>query len=160
MCNRIIWRGSTQIHKMARLDSVTSGLKRIFTAFLGLMALTTLYSQTLAKPLQSETCVKLAGEHIELRKAGIEEAMDQDPTKAGEVLKPEQLAQIERYLFIEGQIRFRCPEIRLPGIKDPDLKNAKKDGKEKAKKKTKKKPQESLAPQPDSNAFSQLEDRG
>lgn len=118
---------------------MTSGLKRFFTAFLGLTALATQLLPAAAKPLQSEICVKLASEHIELRKGGVEESMNHDPEKAGEILKPEELAKIERYLFIEGQIRFRCPEIRLPEIKDPDLSKTKEAGIDDAKQNKEKK---------------------
>ncbi len=112
---------------------MTSGLTRIGTALLGLTVLATQLVPVSAKPLLSETCVKLVGEHVELRKGGIEASMDHGPEKAGEIMKPEELAKIERYLFIEGQIRFRCPEIRLPGIKEPDLSKSKKSKIKKAK---------------------------
>ena len=104
---------------------MTSGLTRIGAAFLGLTVLSAQLVPVSAKPLLSETCVKLVGEHVELRRGGIEAAMDHDPEKAGEILKPEELANIERYLFIEGQIRFRCPEIKLPGIKELNLSKSK-----------------------------------
>ncbi len=119
-----------------------------------------LSQQVAAKPLLSETCVKLASEHTELRKGGIEEAMNQDPQKAGEILKPDDLAKIQRYLFIEGQIRFRCPKIKLPGLKEPDSSKSKKDGSDDAKRKPPKKPQGSLAPPSNQNTVSQLDGRG
>lgn len=112
---------TVDISPIARVDKVTSGLTRIGAAFLGLTVLATQLMPVLAKPLLSETCVKLVGEHVELRKGGIEASMDHGPEKAGETMKPEELAKIERYLFIEGQIRFRCPEIKLPGLKEPNL---------------------------------------
>jgi len=121
------------ISPIERVDKVTSGLTRIGTATLGLTVLATQLVPVSAKPLLSETCVKLVGEHVELRKGGIEASMDHGPEKAGETMKPEELAKIERYLFIEGQIRFRCPEIRLPGIKEPDLSKSKKSKIKKAK---------------------------
>ncbi len=124
------------------------------------MAFALSLSPAAAKPLLSETCVKLAGEHVELRKAGIEEAMDQqDPQKAGEALKPDDLAKIERYLFIEGQIRFRCPEIKLPSIKNPKNDKSKESGSGAAKKKPAKKSRGTPSPT-NQNLFTQLEDRG
>ena len=144
---------------IARVDAVTSGLKRFYTAFLGLMALATQLSPAAAKPLLSEICVKLASEHIELGKGGVEESMNHDPEKAGEILKPEELAKIERYLFIEGQIRFRCPEIRLPGIKVPDLSKTKEAGIDDAKPKTRKKRKGPPAPPPKRNPDTEYEGR-
>jgi len=66
-----------------------------------------------AKPLSSEECAKLVSEHADLEKKNIETRMDQDPAIAVPLLKPDQLAEIERFLHIEGEIRFRCPEIKL-----------------------------------------------
>jgi hypothetical protein len=131
-----------------RVDTVTSGLTRNGIAFVGLMSLAALLYPASAKPLLSEACIKLVGEHKELRLGGIEKAMDHDPAKAGEILKPEELAQIERYLFIEGQIRFRCPEIRLPGSKKPALSKSKKAKIKGAKPKPPKKPKGPPAPLP------------
>ncbi|GBE43193.1 hypothetical protein BMS3Bbin10_01269 [bacterium BMS3Bbin10] len=99
---------------------MTSGLKLIATALLGLSVLAASRGDTAAKPLSSEACVKLVNEHTELAKGGIEEAMNQDPENAGAALNEEQLARIERFLFIEGQIRFRCPEVQLPGLGVPE----------------------------------------
>ncbi len=73
----------------------------------------------LAKPLSSEACVQLVNEHSTLAKSGVEQQLKGEPASAGTTLKAEQLANIDRYLFIEGQIRFRCPEIKLPGMKSP-----------------------------------------
>jgi hypothetical protein len=139
---------------------VTSGLKRFCATFLGLTALVLTFSPAVAKPLLSEACVELASEHTKLRKGGVEEVMDQDPQKAGETLNPEDLAKIERYLFIEGQIRFRCPKIKLPKIKDPNLKKSEGEGNEKAKRKPPKKPQGSLTPPPNQTLGTQFESRG
>lgn len=127
---------------------MTSGLTRIGTVFLGLTALAAPLSPAAGKPLLSKTCVKLVGEHTELAKGGVEESMNHDPEKAGEILKPEELTNIERYLFIEGQIRFRCPEMRLPGIKDPDLSKSKEAKIKEAKPKPPKKPKGPPAPVP------------
>jgi len=72
-----------------------------------------------AKRLSSEACTKLAKEHTDLANGGIEQTMNGDPVKARTALKDEQLARIERFLFIEGQIRFRCPQTKLPGMGPP-----------------------------------------
>ena len=124
---------TVDISPIARVDKVTSSLTRIGAAFLGLTVFATQLVPVSAKPLLSETCVKLVGEHVKLRKGGIEASMDHGPEKAGETMKPEELAKIERYLFIEGQIRFRCREIKLPGIKEPDLSKSKNSKIKKAK---------------------------
>lgn len=69
--------------------------------------------QAWTKPLSSQECAILVSEHSDLTKKDLEATMEQDPAIAAPLLKPEQLAEIERYLFIEGEIRFRCPEIQL-----------------------------------------------
>lgn len=104
---------------------MTGELTRNSITFLGLMSLAALINPASAKPLLSDSCVELLGEHEKLRKGGVESYMDHDPAKANELFKPADLVNIERYLFIEGQIRFRCPEIRLPGIDNPDLSKSK-----------------------------------
>lgn len=91
---------------------MTSGLTRICAAFCGVL-LPLIWQPALAKPLSSEDCAKLVGEHAELSGRGIEKAMDREPANADQQMKPEEFADIERYLFIEGQIRFRCPGVRL-----------------------------------------------
>ncbi len=98
---------------------MTSGLKLIATVLLGLSVLAASYGDAAAKRLSSKACVKLVSEHAELAMSGAEKAMNGDPENAGAALKKEQLARIERFLFIEGQIRFRCPEIKLPGLGAP-----------------------------------------
>lgn len=90
---------------------------RFGTAFLGLILGAALPVTASAKPLPSEACVRLVDEHDKLSKNGIEKSLDQDPAKASENIKAEQLANIERFLFIESQIRFRCPAVKLPGLK-------------------------------------------
>lgn len=96
---------------------MTSGLTRVCVAFFGvLMCLWGLPAA--AKPLSGEECSKLVSEHAELARKGIEERMDVDPTTAGEQLSKDELNEIERFLFVEGQIRFRCPEVQL-AVPDP-----------------------------------------
>lgn len=92
---------------------------RFGTAFLGLILAVALPANAPAKPLASEACVRLVDEHAKLSKDGIEKSLAQDPAKASETIKAEQLANIERYLFIESQIHFRCPAMKLPGLKTP-----------------------------------------
>lgn len=96
---------------------------------------------TSAKPLSSEECAKFAAEHAKLAKKGLEKAMDQDPDKAKAQLEPQQIADIERFLFVEGEIRFRCPEIKL-AIPDPP-----EPVKDKAAEKEKKKAEKPSGPQ-------------
>lgn len=66
-----------------------------------------------AKPLDNESCTKIVDEFDSLRKSGVEKAMDSDPAKAKENMSPQMMVNIERYLFLEGQLRFRCPHIKL-----------------------------------------------
>ncbi|MDA7946639.1 MAG: hypothetical protein MPJ78_04105 [Hyphomicrobiaceae bacterium] len=82
-------------------------------------AILALTSPSPAKPLSSDACVALVNEHASLLKAGVESHMRGDPAAAGSTLNPRQLANIDRFLFIEGQIRFRCREIKLPGLGTP-----------------------------------------
>jgi len=132
---------------------VTSGLKLIATVLLGMSALAASQRDAATKPLSSEACVKLVNEHTELAKTGIEKVMDQGPENTGATLNKEQLARIERFLFIEGQIRFRCPEIQLPGLGVPEPSNAQAErlGKKKAaelEKESLKKPKGPVVPLP------------
>lgn len=91
---------------------MTNGLGRVCAVCLG--GLMWLHVQpAAAKPLSSEECARLVEEHAELAKKGIEKRMDQDAAEASKTLKPDQLQEIERFLFVEGEIRFRCPEIKL-----------------------------------------------
>lgn len=93
-------------------------LKLFAVTICGVMALA-LPQRSFAKPLSSEACVELVNEHAMLLKAGVEAYMKRDPAKASSTLRAEQLANIDRFLFIEGQIRFRCPEMELPGLDTP-----------------------------------------
>lgn len=88
-------------------------------AFLGVLMCLWGYAVS-AKPLSSEECAKLVAEHAELAKRGIEKRMDMDPVTAGESLTKDELNEIERFLFVEGQIRFRCPEVQL-AVPDPPM---------------------------------------
>ena len=92
---------------------------RFGIAFLGLILGVALPINASAKPLPSEACVRLVDEHDKLSKGGIEKSLAQDPATASENIEAEQLANIERFLFIESQIRFRCPAVKLPGLKTP-----------------------------------------
>lgn len=96
---------------------MTSGLTRVCVALLaGLMCP---WGHTVAaKPLSTEECAKLVSEHAELVKKGVEQRMNQDPEEAKASMDREALNEIERFLFVEGQIRFRCPEVEL-AIPDP-----------------------------------------
>lgn len=98
---------------------------RFGTAFLGLILGVAFSAHASAKPLASEACVRLVDEHARLSRDGIEKSLTQDPAKASETIKAEQLANIERFLFIEGQISFRCPAMKLPGLKTPASAKAK-----------------------------------
>jgi len=118
---------------------------------------------SLAKPLSSKACVKLVNEHAQLLKTGVEQQMRKDPATAGSTLKSRQLANIDRFLFIEGQLRFRCPEVQLPGMDTPEhseaqaaefKKRTKKEAearKAKNKKTVRKKPKGPNVPLPDRN---------
>lgn len=77
------------------------------------------YGDAAAKNLSSEVCAKLADEHAILTKSDIEQLMNGDPATARTALEQAQLARIERFLHIEGQIRFRCPKIKLPVLQLP-----------------------------------------
>lgn len=90
---------------------------RFFLLIAGMLIIPTQHG--MAKPLSSEDCAKLVSEHSDLAKKDIEAMMDQDPAIASTSMSPEQLAEIERFLFIEGEIRFRCPEIKLAVPKPP-----------------------------------------
>ena len=124
---------------------MTNGFTIVGTALLGLSILALAHGDAAAKRLPGEACTKLAGEHTELVKSGIEQAMNGDPVKASTALKQEQLARIERFLFIEGQIRFRCPQIKLPGMETP---KPSKTQAAKLEKKQPKKPKGPLVPLP------------
>ena len=89
---------------------------RFGALFWGLILYAALSANALAKPLTSEACVALVDEHNRLSKDGIEKSLAQDPVNASTNIKAEKLASIERFLFIESQIRFRCPAVKLPGL--------------------------------------------
>jgi hypothetical protein len=89
---------------------------RFGTAYLSLILAMALPVNAWAKPLSSEACVKLTDEHNKLSKGGIEKSLAQDPAITSKKIKAEQLASIKRFLFIESQIRFRCPSVVLPGL--------------------------------------------
>ncbi len=89
------------------------------TAAIAASVMLVLPSASFSKPLTSGACVELVNEHARLLKTGVETHMKGDPAVASSTLKPEQLANIDRFLFIEGQLRFRCPEVRLPGLGVP-----------------------------------------
>lgn len=74
-----------------------------------------------AKPLTTQECTSLVEEHAKLSSKNIEKLMDQDPIEASEKLNPNELAEIERFLFVEGQIRFRCPAVKLKVPPPPEL---------------------------------------
>lgn len=99
-----------------RIAPLTCKSTRLFLLIPALLLITT--QQARAKPLSSEECTKLVAEHAELSKKDVESLMDQDPVIAAKQMKPEQLSDIERFLFIEGQIRFRCPAVKL-AVPDP-----------------------------------------
>jgi hypothetical protein len=120
---------------------------RIGTAFLGLILGVAFTANASAKPLASEACVRLVDEHARLSRDGIEKSLAQDPAKASETIKAEQLANIERFLFIDSQIRFRCPAMKLPRLKTPASSKA-----QKAKiDKKKARPRGPMVPLPDRN---------
>lgn len=75
-----------------------------------------IHTNASAKPLTSKACVRLVDEHDKLSRGGIEKSLARNPASAHETLKAEQLALVERFLFIESQIRFRCPASKLPGL--------------------------------------------
>ncbi|MHA1164216.1 MAG: hypothetical protein ACTSP0_01350 [Alphaproteobacteria bacterium] len=91
-------------------------LIRFGTAYLSLILGVALPVNASAKPLTSEACVRLVDEHGRLSRGGIEKSLARDPASARDNIKAEQLALIERFLFIESQIRFRCPAVKLPGL--------------------------------------------
>ncbi|MEM8744370.1 MAG: hypothetical protein AAGF14_07040 [Pseudomonadota bacterium] len=103
---------------MMRVEKLVNRLI-VSAAIAGALAALALPGFALAKPLSSEACVALVNEHAKLLKTGVEQQMRGDPAKAGSTLQPQQLANIDRFLFIEGQIRFRCREIKLPGLGTP-----------------------------------------
>ena len=88
---------------------------RFGTAFLSLILGVALHVNASAKPLSSEECVRLVDEHAKLTRNGIEKSLAQAPPVISETSKTEQLASIERFLFLESQIKFRCPDVILPG---------------------------------------------
>lgn len=90
---------------------MTCKVTRLFLLMPALLFVTAQHAA--AKPLSSEECTKLVAEHAELAKKDIESLMDQDPVMAAKQMKPEQLSEIERFLYIEGEIRFRCPAVKL-----------------------------------------------
>ena len=98
---------------------MTNGSTVIGTALLGLSIVTLAHGDAAAKRLSGEACAKLADEHAKLAKSGIELLMNGDPATARTALKQAQLSRIERFLHIEGQIRFRCPQIELPRLAPP-----------------------------------------
>lgn len=104
---------------------MTSSFKRILGLFPGILVIG--LHPAMAKPLSTEECTKLVGEHAGLVKKDVEKLMDTDPATATEKLKPEQLIDIERYLFLEGEIRFRCPEVKvaIPELPKPEPQKAK-----------------------------------
>lgn len=126
-----------------------SGLTRIGVALAVPFVLVAWHSAE-GKSLSKEACAKLVEEHGGLLKGGIVLAMNKDPEKAREELQPEKLANIERFLFIDGQIRFRCPNVRLPAIKAPELSEPRKAKVEEGDKKPEqvKKPDGPPAPPP------------
>jgi hypothetical protein len=99
---------------------VTNGSTVVGTALLGLSIVTLAHGDAAAKRLSSIVCTQLANEHAKLTKSGIERLMNGDPATARTSLKEEQLARIERFLHIEGQIYFRCPQIKLPLLRPPE----------------------------------------
>ena len=92
-------------------------MMRFGTVFLGLILSAAIPVRGSAKPLTSEACVRLVNEHDTLSKGGVEKSLARDPASERDNIKAEQLALIERFLFIESQIRFRCPAVKLPGLK-------------------------------------------
>ena len=90
---------------------MTSGLKRTLRLVPGILLIG--LQSAVAKPLTTQECTRLVDEHTILAKKDVETLMDRDPSEAKDLLKPEQLADIERYLYLEGEIRFRCPEVKL-----------------------------------------------
>lgn len=76
-----------------------------------------------AKPLSSEECEELISEWKGL--VSVENMVRQDPqaaVKAG--LNAQKLERIKRYLFVEEQLRFRCPGVKLPDVPMPQDANA------------------------------------
>jgi len=89
---------------------------RFGTVFIGLILSAAIPVTGSAKPLTSEACVRLVNEHGKLSRGGVEKSLARDPAGERDSIKAEQLALIERFLFIESQIRFRCPTVKLPGL--------------------------------------------
>lgn len=103
---------------------MTSGLKRTLRLVPGVLLIG--LHAAIAKPLTTQECTRLVEEHAILVNKDIETLMERDPKEAKDLFKPEQLADIERYLYLEGEIRFRCPEVKLaiPELPAPEPKKA------------------------------------
>lgn len=67
-----------------------------------------------AAPLDEQTCAQLKDEQAQLVKAGTKADLDRGADWAKTNLTPDRLRQIERYITVEEQILFRCPQPKPP----------------------------------------------
>jgi hypothetical protein len=73
--------------------------------------------EVMAMPLDKTSCDQLKAEKAALEGGGARAAMAKGAQWAKDNLKPEQLAQIQRMLDVDGQLLFRCngrPLVELP----------------------------------------------
>jgi hypothetical protein len=67
-----------------------------------------------AAPLDEQACAQLKDEQAQLVKAGTKADLDRGADWAKTNLPPDRLRQIERYITVEEQILFRCPQPKPP----------------------------------------------
>jgi hypothetical protein len=63
-----------------------------------------------AAPLDEAACTQLKEEHAQLAKGGTKADLDKGPAWAKANLTPERLKEVERYIAVEEQLLFRCPQ--------------------------------------------------
>src|SRR5258706_6219887 len=105
---------TTGLNAMDGLLSVKlrrSNLRRCLLILLGTSgALVVAAGTAVATPLDEETCTRLKGEQAQLAKDGAEASMERGPVWAKANLAPDKLKEVERYIELQEQILFRCPQ--------------------------------------------------
>jgi len=68
-----------------------------------------------AWPLTDAQCAGLMAEFVALKTSGIDVDMAPGPDNARERLGPERMLEVKRYLDVDGDILFRCPNHSMSG---------------------------------------------
>lgn len=76
-------------------------------------SLATVAGVVLAEPLPKEDCDRLLAEQSELTTSGVRDHLARGPAWGKANLSPPELKKVERFIFIEEQLSFRCGFAKL-----------------------------------------------